>query len=307
MGLGWQGRRRRGNAALSSAVKPCAPLCKACGGPGGKWRYLSAAMIAIDHHAAPRTETLPTGRPRGIAQAEMIEGPPGKWRYYGIGWTRIPMVVAVFVSLALHGIFLFGFNRKPAPKHVADTQEVEIIQMTMPELEEEKSDQVEELTEAADEAPAVAVPQLADLPSSVAVATFVQPLQYTPDVSASLAAARTTQIPVNIGRSRNLQNMGTIFEISQLDRAPSPIMQPAPVFPHQFKKEVGEARVMVECIVDSNGDVVAPFVLSTTHAGFNENALAGVAKWKFRPGMKAGKRVNTRVRVPVKFLVEEDK
>jgi protein TonB len=264
-------------------------------------------MIAIDHHATPSAATLPAGKPRGMPRAEMIEEPTGKWRYDGVGWTRIPMVVAVFVSLALHGIFLFGFNRKPAPKHVAATQDVEIVQMTMPELEEEKSDQVEELTEAADEAPAVAVPQLADLPSSVAVATFVQPLQYTPDVSASLAAARTTQIPVNIGRSRNLQNMGTIFEISQLDRAPSPIMQPAPIFPYQLKKDVSEARVMVEFIVDSNGDVVAPFVTSTTHPGFNDNAVAGVAKWKFRPGMKAGKRVNTRVRVPVNFFVEEDK
>lgn len=264
-------------------------------------------MIAIDHRVTPSAATLPADKSRGIPRAEMIEAPPGGWRYAGVGWTRIPMVVAVFVSVVLHGVFLFGFNRKPAPKSAATAPLVEVVQMTMPELEEDKSDQVEELTEVADEAPAVAVPQLADLPSSVAVASFVQPLQYTPDVSTSLSAARTTQIPVNIGRSRNLSNMGTIFEISQLDRVPTPVMQPAPLFPYQLRKEVSEARVMVEFIVDSNGDVVAPFVTSSTHPGFNDSAVAGVAKWKFRPGVKAGKRVNTRVRVPVNFFVEEDK
>lgn len=236
----------------------------------------------------------------------MLTEPTRKWHYDGIDWNRIPLIFAVFVSIALHVVFLFGFNGKSAAKHAATVEEVEIIQMTMPELEEEKSDQVEELTEQADEAPAISVPQLADLPSSVTVATFVQPLQYTPDVSASLSAAKATQIPVNIGRSRNLANMGTIFEISQLDRIPTPIMQPAPVFPYALKQSVSEARVLVEFIVDSNGDVVAPFVVSSTHSGFNESAVNGVAKWKFRPGMKAGKRVNTRVRAPVNFFVEDD-
>ena len=153
---------------------------------------------------------------------------------------------------------------------------------------------------------AVAVPQLADLPSSVSVSTFVQPLQYTPDINASLSNAKVAQIPVNIGRGRNLANMGQIFEISQLDRAPSPLMQPAPVFPYSLKSTISEARVVVEFIVDSNGEVVAPSVVSSTHEGFNENALVGVSKWKFKPGMKAGKRVNTRVRAPINFFVTDD-
>jgi protein TonB len=262
-------------------------------------------MIAVDHHAPASSVALSGSKPRGMPAAEMI-AENGRWRYDGIGWTRIPLVIAVFVSIGLHALFLFGFNTKPAPKRVVQAEQVEIIQMSMPDLEEEKTDQVEELTEAADEAPAVAVPQLADLPSSVAVATFVQPLQYTPDVSSSLAAAKATQIPVNIGRGRNLANMGTIFEISQLDRVPTPVMQPAPVFPHALKKDVTEARVVVEFIVDSNGDVVAPFVTSTTHSGFNDAAVIGVSKWKFRPGMKAGKRVNTRVRAPVNFFVQDE-
>lgn len=236
----------------------------------------------------------------------MVQSVPGAWRYGGGGWTRLPMAVALFVSLGLHVLFLFGFNRKATVVRQQTTEEVTIVQMAMPDLEEEKPDKVEELSEAADEPPSVAVPQLADLPSAVSVSTFVQPLQYTQDVSSSLANAKVTQIPVNVGRGRNLANMGAIFEISQLDRVPTPIMQPAPVFPYALRQSVSEARVVVEFIVDSNGDVVAPSVVSTTHPGFNESALTGVAKWKFRPGMKAGKRVNTRVRAPVNFFVQDE-
>ncbi len=263
-------------------------------------------MIEVRSKAPQKSPAPLLSKTNGIPDVELMGQTPGRWRYGDDRWSRVPIAVAVAVSVGLHVLFLFGFNKKPAPVRATATQETEIIQMTMPELEPEKSEEVEELTEAADEAPAVAVPQLADLPSSVSVSTFVQPLQYTPDINASLSNAKVAQIPVNIGRGRNLANMGQIFEISQLDRAPSPLMQPAPVFPYSLKSTISEARVVVEFIVDSNGEVVAPSVVSSTHEGFNENALVGVSKWKFKPGMKAGKRVNTRVRAPINFFVTDD-
>lgn len=242
----------------------------------------------------------------GIPDVELMGQAPRQWRYERDRWGRAPLAVAVAVSAGLHVIVLFGFNQKPVAVRAVAAEEVEIIQMSMPELEPEKSEEVEELTEAADETPAVAVPQLADLPSAVSVSTFVQPLQYTPDINASLSNAKVATIPVNIGRGRGLAGMGQIFEISQLDRPPTPLMQPAPAFPYSLKSTVSEARVVVEFIVDSNGDVVAPSLVSTTHDGFVENALIGVSKWKFKPGMKAGKRVNTRVRAPINFFVTDD-
>lgn len=246
--------------------------------------------------------------PRGMPRAEMGHGYRGDWKYDKRSrWARaFPMIVALAVSVALHATFLFGFNKKTVRHKVVQQEQTELIQMTMPPIEEEKSDKVEELSETPDEAPSVAVPQLADLPSSVSVSTFVQPLQFTPDLKSSLANAKVSQIPVNVGRGRNLANMGTIFEISQLDRAPTPIMQPSPVFPFALKQQVSEAQVVVEFIVDVNGDVVAPFVIKTTHPGFNDAAVVGVAKWKFRPGQKAGRKVNTRVRAPVNFFVSDE-
>jgi periplasmic protein TonB len=263
-------------------------------------------MIEVPPKATKHSPAPLLSKTDGVPDIELMGQTPGRWRYERDGRSRLPIAFAVAVSVGLHVFFLYGFNKRPAAVRAVEAQATELIQMTMPELEPEKSEEVEELTEAVDEAPAVAVPQLADLPSSVSVSTFVQPLQYTPDINASLSNAKVAQIPVNIGRGRNLAGMGQIFEISQLDRAPSPLMQPAPVFPYSLKSTVSEARVVVEFIVDSNGDVVAPTAVSSTHDGFVENALVGVSKWKFKPGMKAGKRVNTRVRAPINFFVTDD-
>lgn len=216
--------------------------------------------------------------------------------------------LSFFVSGALHAVLICGFNApKPVARAVA-AEQVEIVQITMPDLQEDEEEPVEDLSAAeADESPAVAVPMLADVPSAVAVSAFVQPLQYVPEVNSNLAATKVAQIPVHIARGgRSLQSLGKIFEISQLDRAPTPIAQPSPVFPFQLKKDYGEAVVMVEFIVDPEGNVVNPVAQPAVHRDFETAAIAGVAKWKFRPGLKAGKKVATRVRVPLRFEVTPD-
>jgi hypothetical protein len=46
--------------------------------------------------------------------------------------------------------------------------------------------------------------------------------------------------------------------------------------------------------------------VSATFPGFESASVAGVSRWQFRPGMKAGKKVNTRMRVPLIFRVIDD-
>ncbi len=240
--------------------------------------------------------------PEGRASSQF---PVGLARYEGGGGQRAQLVLAVLVSTGLHALLLFGFEHKPAVVRAAVVQQVEVIRLTMPKIEEEPSDLVTDLADTDDAPPAVSVPQLADLPSAVTVNAFVQPLQYVPEVAANLSAAKVTTIPVNIGRTRDLTKMGKIFEIAQLDRQPVPLLQPAPIYPYALRNEVERAEVVVEFIVDSNGDVVAPMVVSSTHRGFEEAALIGVSKWKFRPGVKTGRKVNTRVRVPISFTLQD--
>ncbi|MDP1578977.1 MAG: TonB family protein [Candidatus Didemnitutus sp.] len=231
----------------------------------------------------------------------------GSWRYDGIPRQRVNIFLGMLGSVALHGAFFWGLDYRPETVRAAPVQSMEFIQIVMPPLDEEPPDQVADLSDADEAPPAVAVPQLLDMPSAVTVSTFVQPLQYVPEVTSNLGAAKITQIPVNIGRDKNLSKMGHIFEIKQLDRQPVPLLQPSPVFPYALRKEIAHAEVVVEFIVDSNGDVVLPMVVSSTHRGFEEAALLGVSKWKFRPGVKTGRKVNTRVRVPISFtLLDSD-
>jgi protein TonB len=70
-----------------------------------------------------------------------------------------------------------------------------------------------------------------------------------------------------------------------------------------LKRDGLTATVVVEFIVDVQGLVVNPAAIESSHHDFEVAALTGVQKWKFRPGVRAGRKVNTRMRVPIVFRV----
>ena len=45
-------------------------------------------------------------------------------------------------------------------------------------------------------------------------------------------------------------------------------------------------------------------IVKASEAGFETAARKGVMRWRFRPGMKDGAKVRTRMRVPIEFKVE---
>jgi protein TonB len=136
-------------------------------------------------------------------------------------------------------------------------------------------------------------------------ANFIQPLDLTIPLKSDSMAGRLVSIPVNIQHGRpDASGMKDLFNISELDRKPEPIVQIQPNYPFEMKREGIEARVRVGFIVDSHGDVILPYIVSSTHTGFERSAIEAVAKWRFRPGMKNGRKVNTRVEQPMDFKVE---
>lgn len=182
--------------------------------------------------------------------------------------------------------------------------------MTLPDMpEEEKEKPVESLDNDNSEAPAgINVPMLTDLPTLVPVDAFVQPLDFRPKVDTDLSAAGLTSIPVNIARGgAGGAKLGKIFEIGDLDREPRPIVQPAPRFPAELTKLYTASTVVLEFIITAKGEVVNPKPISSEARRFEDAAIEGVLKWKFRPGMKAGRPVNTRVRISINFRVTEDR
>lgn len=233
-------------------------------------------------------------------------GEPGDWKYEHRRETRAMIWLAMFASATLHLIFIGGFNRK-APKASTAVVEETVIRLELPPMPKEEEPPPEEYAEEVEVDTGVIVPMLADVPTRVAVATdFVQQMQLNVPVDTTNMAADLSRVPVQIAHKPSSAGLKDLFDLSQLDRVPEPLAQPPPVFPYDLRATVATAEVLVEFVVTSVGTVQYASIVSATHAGFERASLEGVAKWRFRPGVKAGRKVNTRMRVPLRFRVVEE-
>lgn len=231
---------------------------------------------------------------------------PSATRYPCPRRSRLLLVLALTASVGIHGGLIFGLGR-PKPK-VARVAEKNLIALTftMPDLKD-----LEEPEAAPNEDAGVKpelgtpAPMLADLPQIPQPTDFVQQIDFSTLIDRpDLSMAKVWTIPETIRRgTKPGEGMGNIFNLADLDRIPEPIVQPAPTFPPALKREASQATVVVEFIVDTQGRVANAFALESTHPGFEEAAAVGVQKWRFRPGVRGGVKVNTRMRVPIVFRI----
>jgi len=136
------------------------------------------------------------------------------------------------------------------------------------------------------------------LAESVAGAPDFASLVEQPDLNATKLLA----VPEHISHGSKIGNgLGVVFNISDLDRVPTATFQPAPIPPKSVKVEDERVIVRVEFIVTADGRVVNVFATGSDDPRFNDAAVNGVGKWKFKPGIKAGRKVNTRMLVPIIF------
>lgn len=73
----------------------------------------------------------------------------------------------------------------------------------------------------------------------------------------------------------------------------------APIASH--KPSGGPETVVIECIVDQNGDVQLPQIVQAVNQERAYDALTAASQWKFTPPTKGGQAVNCRIRLPFKF------
>lgn len=92
-----------------------------------------------------------------------------------------------------------------------------------------------------------------------------------------------------------------IFEVTDLDEKPRPIVRNVPTYPSHLKRAGIQGRVWIVFIVDEKGITGNARVLESDHPDFSESAIAAVQSWKFEPGKKDGQPVKTRVRIPLSF------
>jgi protein TonB len=213
------------------------------------------------------------------------------------------LIIGIVVSLALHGIFLGAFNQKAPPPAKVVEEEAAVVQFEMPPLEEEETEQVEDLAEEVVEN-VMAPPSLVDLPSVVTVDSFTQPIAPPPPPGFTANKGAIT-IPVNKPGANFGKGISNLFNIGDLDQQPVARVRQAPTYPYDMRRAGINGTVVVEFIINTEGDVIQTQIVRSSHREFEMPALQAVQKWKFKPGRKGGRVVNVRASQLLEFNATE--
>jgi len=80
---------------------------------------------------------------------------------------------------------------------------------------------------------------------------------------------------------------------------------PPPKYPRIARKRGYEGKVILQVLVDQNGKVKElRIVQSSGHDVLDRAAMTSVKNWQFKPGMKGDRKVDTWVKVPVRFQLK---
>lgn len=229
--------------------------------------------------------------------------------YSATDGSRVALAVGIAASLAIHTGILFGLSTPRLPIKVAADRSGAVFICDLANLRDLEEPELVAATDAAD------IPDIVTLaPTLVDTLTVPKPDDFVQRVDLSTLIERPPHtggpvmtIPKNMVRTGRTNPGDRLFDPKELDRAPVAIVQPPPTYPHAFKRDALEATVMVGFVVDASGAVSNAHAVNSTHPGFNDAAVAGVLKWKFRPGVHAGRKVNTRMLVPIVFRLTDDR
>jgi bla regulator protein blaR1 len=108
------------------------------------------------------------------------------------------------------------------------------------------------------------------------------------------------------GTSEKKSDGEDIINLKEVDEPPK-IMSYYPLrYPFQAKVKGIEGRVLLRFVVDKEGNVLDPQVVSAEPKGvFEQAALDTVIKYRIKPAVKDGKSVNTVVKLPINFAISD--
>ena len=209
----------------------------------------------------------------------------------------------MLIAAGLHVWVLFGFNGHPKTARGSPLGSREVIQISMvPE---------EQITE---EAPVgTASPKE---PSGILIlpSTFIASRYQSFEDLLAPAGEFATSAAIVVGSlelppvqfSVPKPDFGQygrliVYYLDELDLPPVPVIQIAPLIPPHLIKKIRTETVVLRFVVNMDGKVSDVYVAGSSFPGLDRVAVAAVEQWKFRPGKKAGRYVNTRVELPIIF------
>lgn len=217
---------------------------------------------------------------------------------------RRDLIIGLLVSALIHAGAFFGDRLIPEKKVVVQKkQEEQVIQLVAPpppvEEEPEKVEVSDEPVKPMDFAP----PMQADMPQLVTDTSFVQRIQPPPPENVKPATG-IVSIPEN--RDMTQFRGMKVFDINSLDQQPVARVRQQPQYPFEMRRAGVTGEVTVDFIVDINGDVQNAYAIKSTQREFEQPAVQAVSKWKFKPGKKGGRNVNTHMQVPIVFTLNDE-
>jgi RNA polymerase sigma factor (sigma-70 family) len=99
---------------------------------------------------------------------------------------------------------------------------------------------------------------------------------------------------------------GALFSMKELDTPPKALTRKSPSYPAELRTAGIEGSVQVSFVIDATGAVREARVEKSTHHDFEKAALEAVTQWRFEPGRKGDRQVNTRVSQVLEFQAGDD-
>lgn len=96
-----------------------------------------------------------------------------------------------------------------------------------------------------------------------------------------------------------------ILSSTDLDERPKVIQQVSPAYPRALKDDGLTGQAEIEFIIDRDGRVLFPRIVSATHEDFGWAAATAVAQWRFQPPQKGGRNVEVKMSVPILFTAQK--
>ena len=98
----------------------------------------------------------------------------------------------------------------------------------------------------------------------------------------------------------------TAFNLNEVDQPPRAVRPVTPQYPFEARAKGIEARVLVKCVIDEEGNVVEPEVTSVKPDNeyrdkFAKKAIEAINRFRFKPAKKDGKAVDCIVVQPFNF------
>jgi len=235
---------------------------------------------------------------------------------------KLAWLLGIACAVLLHaGVLLFGgiFFMDKKKDH-GTLQEVDLVSAEAVK-QEKKKDEPREVKHEEIEAQAEAPPDAAELLKSLDVA----PMDNTPALEAASLGAIDAALSGqggggDFGEALSFASGGRIggtgiaggqtdkleqaFSMAEIDQKPRAVFQESPAFPAEMRGKKIEGLVTVLFVVDAAGKVEEIRVEKSSASAFEAPALAAVKKWKFEPGVRAGQRVASKMRVTIRFPAE---